>query len=146
MIPAPKPLPPLATSDPRSFYTIVVSGENFPVTLSAIQYDAPNFFTESKDTKTGQNGSHKIETASLTTDLLIFVRFKKKIVFLNQLREEYTSRVMYIDRNPDVFRDIVKHMQGYYVAAKDEVHLENLMMDAHFFKLKRLITSLRETM
>ncbi|KAG0017714.1 hypothetical protein BGZ81_010556 [Podila clonocystis] len=113
MIPAPKPLPPLATSDPRSFYTIVVSGENFPVTLSAIQYDAPNFFTE---------------------------------IFLNQLREEHTSRVMYIDRNPDVFRDIVKHMQGYYVAAKDEVHLENLMMDAHFFKLKRLITNLRQTM
>lgn len=49
MIPAPKPLPPLATSDPRSFYTIVVSGENFPVTVSAIQYDAPNFFTDSKD-------------------------------------------------------------------------------------------------
>ncbi|KAG0090930.1 hypothetical protein BGZ93_009073 [Podila epicladia] len=92
MIPAPKPLPPLATSDPRSFYTIVVSGENFPVTLSAIQYDAPNFFTD------------------------------------------------------NVFRDIVKHMQGYYVAAKDEVHLENLMMDAHFFKLKRLIASLRQTM
>ncbi|KAG0337002.1 hypothetical protein BG004_007822 [Podila humilis] len=113
LIPAPRPLPPLQTSDPRSFYTIVVSGENFPVTLSAIQYDAPNFFTE---------------------------------VFLNQVREEYTTRIMYIDRNPDVFRDIIKHMQGYYVAARDEVHLENLMMDAHFFKLKRLITSLRQTM
>lgn len=45
---APHPLPPLTTSDPRSFYTIVVSGENFPVTLSAIQYDSPNFFSESK--------------------------------------------------------------------------------------------------
>ncbi|KAF9409785.1 hypothetical protein BGZ94_001861 [Podila epigama] len=92
MLAAPKPLPPLTTSDPRSFYTIVVSGENFPN------------------------------------------------------REEYTTRVMYIDRNPDVFRDIVKHLQGYYVAAKDEIHLENLMMDAYFFKLKRLINTLREIM
>jgi len=53
---------------------------------------------------------------------------------------------MYIDRNQDVFRDIVKHMQGYYVVARDEVHQENLMMDAHFFKLKRLIENLRQHM
>ncbi|KAG0204658.1 hypothetical protein BGX28_003446 [Mortierella sp. GBA30] len=113
MSPAPKPLPPLTTSDPRSFYTIVVSGENFPVTMSALQYDAPNFFTD---------------------------------VFLNPNREESRSRMLYINRNPDVFRDIVKHMQGYYVAAKDEVHCENLMMDAHFYNLKRLIENLRKTM
>ncbi|KAG0325272.1 hypothetical protein BGZ99_000849 [Dissophora globulifera] len=86
--PAPQPLAPLTISDPRSFYTIVVSGENFPVTLSAIQYDAPNFFSD----------------------------------------------------------NIVKHMQGYYVAARDEVHLENLVMDAHFYRLQRLIENLRQTM
>ncbi|KAF9573899.1 hypothetical protein EC968_007727 [Mortierella alpina] len=37
-------------------------------------------------------------------------------------------------------------MQGYYVSAKDEVHLENLVMDAHFYKLKRLVENLRQTM
>ncbi|KAG0262043.1 hypothetical protein BG011_000396 [Mortierella polycephala] len=110
---APRPLPPLTTSDPSSFYTIVVSGENFPVTLSAIQYDAPNFFSE---------------------------------IFLNPTREESTTRTMYINRNPDVFRDIIKHMQGYYIAARDEVHLENLMIDAHFYKLRRLVENLRQTM
>ncbi|KAF9937411.1 hypothetical protein BGZ67_001307 [Mortierella alpina] len=67
-------------------------------------------------------------------------------VFLNPNREEYSTRMMYINRNPDVFRDIVKHMQGYFVCAKDEVHLENLVMDAHFYKLKRLIENLRQTM
>lgn len=113
MLAAPHPLPPLTTSDPRSFYTIVVSGENFPVTLSAIEYDSPNFFSD---------------------------------IFLNPNREEYSTRMMYINRNPDVFRDIVKHMQGYYVAARDEVHLENLMIDAHFYKLKRLAECLRQTM
>ncbi|KAF9102361.1 hypothetical protein BGX27_011025 [Mortierella sp. AM989] len=111
--PAPRPLPPLLALDPRSFYTIVVSGENFPVTLSAIEYDSPNFFSE---------------------------------VFLNNNREESRTRMLYINRNPDVFRDIVKHLQGYYVAARDEVHLENLIMDAHFYKLKRLIECLRQTM
>lgn len=44
--PAPKPLPPLVTSDPRLFYTINVSGENFLVSHSALQYDSPNFFTD----------------------------------------------------------------------------------------------------
>ncbi|KAF9138185.1 hypothetical protein BG015_002467 [Linnemannia schmuckeri] len=111
--PAPKPLPPLVTSDPRLFYTINVSGENFLVSHSALQYDSPNFFTD---------------------------------VFMNPHREEYSSRILYINRNPDVFKDIIKHMQGYYVAARDEVHLENLVMDAHFFKLKRLVENLRQTM
>lgn len=68
------------------------------------------------------------------------------LVFMNPHREEYNSRVLYINRNADVFKDIVKHMQGYYVAARDEVHLENLVMDAHFFKLKRLVENLRQTM
>lgn len=54
--------------------------------------------------------------------------------------------MMYINRNPDIFRDIVKHMQGYFVAAKDEVHLENLVTDAYFYKLRRLIENLRQTM
>ncbi|KAG0374407.1 hypothetical protein BGX24_010438 [Mortierella sp. AD032] len=111
--PAPKPLPPLVTSDPRFFYNIYVSGEMFMLTQSALEYDSPNFFTD---------------------------------VFLNQHREEYNTRTMYINRNPDVFKDIVKHMQGYYVAARDEVHLENLVMDAHFFKLKRLVENLRQNM
>ncbi|KAF9092788.1 hypothetical protein BGX23_003901 [Mortierella sp. AD031] len=111
--PAPKPLPPLVTSDPHLFYTVNVSNENFFLTLSALQYDSPNFFTD---------------------------------VFMNPHREEYNTRIMYINRNPDVFKDIVKHMQGYYVAARDEVHLENLVMDAHFFKLKRLVENLRQTM
>ncbi|KAF9163240.1 hypothetical protein DFQ26_002795 [Actinomortierella ambigua] len=60
--------------------------------------------------------------------------------------EEYRTTVLYIDRNPDVFRDIVKHMQGYYVSARDEVHMENLMIDAFFFKLQRLTDLLRQTM
>ncbi|KAF9135259.1 hypothetical protein BGW39_003939 [Mortierella sp. 14UC] len=111
--PAPKPLPPLVTSDPSQFYNIYVSGEMFMLTHSALQYDSPNFFTD---------------------------------VFMNPHREEYSTRTMYINRNPDVFKDIVKHMQGYYVAARDEVHLENLVMDAHFFKLKRLVENLRQTM
>ncbi|KAF9909891.1 hypothetical protein EC991_007881 [Linnemannia zychae] len=111
--PAPKPLPPLVTSDPSLFYNIYVSGELFMVTHSALQYDSPNFFTD---------------------------------VFLNPHRDESRTRTMYINRNPDVFKDIVKHMQGYYVAARDEVHLENLVMDAHFFKLKRLVENLRQTM
>ncbi|KAG0222929.1 hypothetical protein BGW41_005784 [Actinomortierella wolfii] len=67
-------------------------------------------------------------------------------VFYNPHREEYQTTVLYIDRNPDVFRDIVKHMQGYYVTARDEVHMENLIIDAFFFKLRRLTDLLRQTM
>ncbi|KAF9973975.1 hypothetical protein BGZ73_002755 [Actinomortierella ambigua] len=75
----------------------------------------------------------------------IFVSGEKFTVSRNALERD-SPNFFTDDRNPDVFRDIVKHMQGYYVTARDEVHMENLIFDAFFYKLRRLTELLRQTM
>ncbi|KAK9330851.1 hypothetical protein V1520DRAFT_339391 [Lipomyces starkeyi] len=46
--------------------------------------------------------------------------------------------VLYIDRSPEVFRDIVRHLQGYYVVPKDAYHFVYLYADAHYYQLPKL--------
>ncbi|KAK9245982.1 hypothetical protein V1506DRAFT_445140, partial [Lipomyces tetrasporus] len=46
--------------------------------------------------------------------------------------------VLYIDRSPEVFRDIVRHLQGYYVVPRDAYHFVYLYADAHYYQLPKL--------
>ncbi|CAM0142850.1 hypothetical protein VKS41_002583 [Umbelopsis sp. WA50703] len=43
-----------------------------------------------------------------------------------------------IDRNPDTFSEIIKHLQGYSIEIRDEVHRANLLKDAQYYSLRRL--------
>ncbi|KAK7207696.1 hypothetical protein BZA70DRAFT_272005 [Myxozyma melibiosi] len=47
--------------------------------------------------------------------------------------------ILYIDRSPEIFRDIVRHLQGYYVVPKDEYHFVYLYADAHYYQLPKLV-------
>ena len=42
-------------------------------------------------------------------------------------------RTLYIDRDPDTFRDIALHLQGYHVSPRDGEHYVKLFADAQFF-------------
>jgi hypothetical protein len=42
-------------------------------------------------------------------------------------------RTLYIDRDPDTFRDIALHLQGYHVTPKDGEHFVKLFADAQFY-------------
>ncbi|KAK9459256.1 uncharacterized protein V1516DRAFT_679425 [Lipomyces oligophaga] len=50
-----------------------------------------------------------------------------------------TYPTLYIDRSPDVFREIVKHLQGYSVAPRDEYQFVYLYADAHYYQLPKLV-------
>lgn len=45
-------------------------------------------------------------------------------------------RTLYIDRDPDTFRDIALHLQGYHVAPRDGEHYVKLFADAQFYSRK----------
>ncbi|KAJ4373304.1 hypothetical protein N0V83_003598 [Neocucurbitaria cava] len=51
-------------------------------------------------------------------------------------------RTLYIDRDPDTFRDIALHLQGYHVMPKDGEHFVKLFADAQFYSLPRLTKQL----
>ena len=42
-------------------------------------------------------------------------------------------RTLYIDRDPITFRDIARHLQGYYVKPQDGSHFVKLFADAQFY-------------
>lgn len=48
------------------------------------------------------------------------------------------SAPIYIDRDPDIFADIVNHLRGYTIHIRDEVHHKNLLKDAQYYALRNL--------
>lgn len=42
-------------------------------------------------------------------------------------------RTLYIDRDPETFRDIALHLQGYHVMPRDGKHFVRLFADAQFY-------------
>ncbi|KAI9777222.1 MAG: hypothetical protein M1816_004821 [Peltula sp. TS41687] len=54
-------------------------------------------------------------------------------------------RTLYIDRDPFTFRDISRHLQGYYVQPRDGTHFVKLFADAQFYSLPRLTSQLFES-
>ncbi|CAG8452568.1 7401_t:CDS:2 [Diversispora eburnea] len=61
----------------------------------------------------------------------------------NSLLEESVTKTLVIDRDPTIFSDIVKHLQGYYVTPRDEVHYTDLYSDAQYYRLPKLKEQLR---
>ncbi|KAF2621689.1 hypothetical protein BU25DRAFT_379152 [Macroventuria anomochaeta] len=51
-------------------------------------------------------------------------------------------RTLYIDRDPETFRDIALHLQGYHIVPHDGEHFVKLFADAQFYSLPRLTKQL----
>ncbi|KAI8980970.1 hypothetical protein BDB01DRAFT_836329 [Pilobolus umbonatus] len=49
---------------------------------------------------------------------------------------------IYIDRDPDIFEDIINHLRGYTISIKNEIHRKNLLKDAKYYVFKQLIDKL----
>lgn len=69
--------------------------------------------------------------------------------FEDQLRSDDNSngptKTLFIDRDPDTFADICRHLQGYCIVPKDNAHYVKLYADAQFYSLPRLISQLFES-
>lgn len=54
-------------------------------------------------------------------------------------------RTLYIDRDPETFKDISLHLQGYHVSPRDGQHFVRLFADAQFYTLPKLMSQLYES-
>ncbi|RMZ73106.1 btb poz domain-containing [Pyrenophora seminiperda CCB06] len=54
-------------------------------------------------------------------------------------------RTLYIDRDPETFRDVALHLQGYHITPKSAEHFVKLFADAQFYSLPRLTKQLFAT-
>ncbi|OAX85547.1 hypothetical protein ACJ72_00085 [Emergomyces africanus] len=101
---------------PQKVFPIQIGSELFRLSGSSISSDAPSYF------------SHFFEEQLRHND-----------------EDGAAVRTLYIDRDPANFRDIVRHLQGYYVRPRDGPHLVKLFADAQFYSLPRLISQLFES-
>jgi hypothetical protein len=64
--------------------------------------------------------------------------------FVNYFRRQRNTRVMYVDRDGDIFQLIVHHLRGYYVRPVDDIQNQDLLNDARYYGLQRLYKTLQE--
>ncbi|KAI1852633.1 hypothetical protein JX266_002174 [Neoarthrinium moseri] len=90
----------------------------------------------------------KLSGASLSSDAPSYFSqyFVCQIKRAEENGEEVCSaiRTLYIDRDPDTFRDISLHLQGYHVSPRDGQHFVRLFADAQFYTLPKLMSQLYE--
>lgn len=64
--------------------------------------------------------------------------------FLEYFRKKKTTKAMHIDRDPDTFELIVRHLRGYYIRSQDDIQHQSLLCDATYYGLNRLKKTLQE--
>ncbi|KAI8337364.1 hypothetical protein EDC96DRAFT_547950 [Choanephora cucurbitarum] len=55
------------------------------------------------------------------------------------------SPPIYIERDPNVFKDIIRHLQGYSISIRNEQHRQQLISDAKFYLLRKLSDKLKSS-
>ncbi|TKX19093.1 BTB/POZ domain-containing protein 25 [Elsinoe australis] len=96
----------------RLVFPIQVGSELFRLSGASISSDAPSYFSKFFQAQ--------LESGTSPQDI----------------------KTLYIDRDPDTFRDISLHLQGYHIEPRDGTHFVRLYADAMFFSLPRLIDQL----
>ncbi|KAL2265796.1 hypothetical protein VTJ83DRAFT_6896 [Remersonia thermophila] len=90
----------------------------------------------------------KLSGASLSSDAPSYFSqyFRCQLKRAEEAGEDPGSaiRTLYIDRDPDTFRDISLHLQGYHVQPRDSTHFVRLFADAQFYHLPKLMSQLYE--
>lgn len=64
--------------------------------------------------------------------------------FVEYFRKRRTAKAMHIDRDPDTFELIVRHLRGYYIRSQDDIQHQSLLCDATYYGLNRLKKTLQE--
>ena len=96
---------------PEKVFPIQIGSDLFRLSGASISSDAPSYFTQFFEEQVRQN------------------------------EESGGVRTLYIDRDPETFRDVARHLQGYYVKPRDGSHFVKLFADAQFYSCKSTIES-----
>ncbi|TGZ79842.1 hypothetical protein EX30DRAFT_396674 [Ascodesmis nigricans] len=130
----------------------------------------PGIFTSQNVTPTSRGGNHwfpdipkilphemvfpiqigselfRLSGASISSDApSYFSQFFERQLAANGPDERPPIRTLYIDRDPETFRDIARHLQGYHISPRDGAHFVRLFADAQFYNLPKLISQLFES-
>ncbi|KAG6013270.1 hypothetical protein E4U43_007379 [Claviceps pusilla] len=120
-------IPPILPSE--RVYPIQIGSELFKLSGASLSSDAPSYFSQyfvsqmKQNEEAGEEDAGGGGTAAAAASPV---------------------RALYIDRDPETFRDIALHLQGYHVKPRDGTHFVRLFADAQFYSLPKLISQLYE--
>ncbi|KAF2123457.1 hypothetical protein P153DRAFT_352119 [Dothidotthia symphoricarpi CBS 119687] len=97
-------------------FPIQIGSELFRLSGASISSDAPSYFSHFFSEQLQNNGGRAGDV-----------------------------RTLYIDRDPDTFRDIALHLQGYHITPRSGEHFVKLFADSQFYSLPRLTKQLFNT-
>lgn len=97
-------------------FPIQIGSELFRLSGASLSSDAPSYFSHYFGQQLHENGGRAGDVKTL-----------------------------YIDRDPNTFRDIALHLQGYHITPKDGEHFVKLFADSQFYSLPRLTKQLFST-
>ncbi|PYH91614.1 K+ channel tetramerization domain-containing protein [Aspergillus ellipticus CBS 707.79] len=106
---------PKCTLPPEKVFSIQIGTELFRLSGASLASDAPSYFSRFFEDQLSQGGDMS------------------------------NVRTLYIDRDPTTFKEIVKHLQGYFIEPKDGSQFVKFFADAQFYRLPRLISQLFES-
>lgn len=116
---------------PYKMYKIQIGGELFLLSGASISSDGPNsYFLEyfQNVEKSQFNQSHHNYTTSN-----------------GKVNVDVEEQILFIDRDPEIFRYIYNHLQGYFVNIPNEIVFSKLFTDAMYYGLPRLKKILKES-
>ncbi|KAK2597980.1 hypothetical protein QQS21_005896 [Conoideocrella luteorostrata] len=103
-------------------FPVQIGGELFKLSGASLSSDAPSYFSQYFLCQLKQAEEENGEDAGGAASV----------------------RTLYIDRDPETFRDIALHLQGYHVIPRDGKHFVRLFADAQFYSLPKLVSQLYE--
>lgn len=134
-------------------YNIQIGTKLFKISGASLSSDGPSYFTNyfiKKDlerTNNNKSPSNSPTTVSSSASPPHSHHSARQGSFSTTPHGFHTSNkdILFIDRSPDIFESIYKHLQGYFIDIKDEVQYTMLISDAVYYNLPRLKTLLKKS-
>ncbi|XBW36304.1 hypothetical protein QEN19_001889 [Hanseniaspora menglaensis] len=115
----------------HKMYKIQIGGELFLLSGASIASDGPNSYFLDFFQNIEKIESEKNNNINPSND--------------GNVNVDVQERVLFIDRDPNIFRYIYNHLQGYFINIPNEIVYTKLFADAMYYNLPRLRQQLRES-
>lgn len=116
---------------PHKMFKIQIGGEVFLLSGASLSSDGPNsyfleYFQKVEQSQFSQS-HHNYKTNN------------------GKVNVDVEEQILFIDRDPEIFRYIYNHLQGYFVNIPNEIVFSKLFTDAMYYGLPRLKKILRDS-
>lgn len=117
----------------HKMYKIQIGGELFLLSGASISSDGPHsYFLDFFQKIESDQQIHQRNSSDLGKNNA-YNSFDS-----NMANVDVQERILFIDRDPEIFRYIYNHLQGYYISIPNEIIYTKLFSDAMYYRLPRL--------